>query len=266
MTVTVVSGASPEGWEQYGRRFVETFREHWPSEIELRFCGDGPRYPGFPSDMRYHDRLAESAALRNFQERHARNEIAHGRRLAPGQIGWSERKLAECYNFRYDAVRFCNKVFSIELVARTAPPGWLVWLDADIVTFARVPAVLFEALLPPGFALACLDRGNYHSECGFVGYNLQHPATLGFIRRFAAVYASDEVFALEEWHDSWVFDYLRRRERVPSYSIPHCSPKQPFINSVLGAYMDHLKGSSKTRGKSLVTQMLAGHNHQYWLT
>lgn len=274
----VVTSCSRAGWKLYGERFYRTFGEHWPEEVGLHVfsedlipedffesiagadAGPATRPTGF------YDLLHYSPACRAFLERHAGNPAAHGRERLPWQDGWTPGKVAAGYNFRYDAFRFAKKVFAIE-AARGEPYalGKLFWVDMDVVTFAPVGLDLLDELLPDDAALSCLDRGaTYHSECGFVGYNLAHAEAVDFIMRFALTYATDQVLTLPQWHDSWVFDWLRRQTGIATHAIPHCSRHQPFINSALGRCMDHLKGGSKDQGRSSPRHMVAGHRHPYW--
>lgn len=272
MSITVVTSCSAKGWLEYGKRFIETFAEYWPPSVQLLLFSEDPepvsavRAGRQVGQMRAtaFDLLRASRPAKAFLERHADDVRAQGRKQEPGQIGWTPNKVAAGYNFRYDAVRFSKKVFAIAAAAQVVTHGRLFWVDADVVTFEPVPFELLPRMLPDGFALSCLDRGTYHSECGFVGYNLEHPETRPFIAAFAGRYALGEVFRFEEWHDSWVFDWLRRARSVPTHLIPHRSNKQPFINSELGRYMDHLKGNSKGLGRSPVRHMVAGHDHRYW--
>jgi hypothetical protein len=155
------------------------------------------------------------------------------------------------YNFRQDAWRFSKKVFAIELVATKLTGGRLIWLDADTLTFADVPLEMLQRMPPEGCGIAHLDRPGYHSECGWIAYNLDVEGVRQFITRFAALYETKEVFQLTEWHDSWVFDWLRKRTpNVKSWAIPHKNSGHPFVYSELGKYMDHLKGARKQSGIS----------------
>lgn len=262
MKVAVVTSCSAQGWLQYGERFVRTFREHWPREVTLHLVSEDA-LPDCGAGVKFWPLWASSSMAREFEKRHAHRPVACGREARAGQIGWKEKQRAAGYNFRYDVVRFAKKVFAIELVSRTLG-GRLYWVDADVVSFAPVSLGLLAELLPAQAALSCLDRGSYHSECGFVGYNLEHAAARAFIEAFAATYASDDVFRLAEWHDSWVFDHERRRMHTPTHAIPHCSRRHPFVNSVLGLYMDHLKGRRKDLGRTPAHEMVAGYNLPYW--
>lgn len=250
MTPTaVVTSCSAEGLEKYGRRFVETFARFWP--------GDMPLYLVSEDDLPFAERVTMQLDLRRmdvaaeFLVRHASNQRAQGKIRKTSDVGWTPNKIAAGYNFRYDAFRFAKKVFSVALVAERL--GWrdrLLWVDADVVTFAKVPEAMLDKLLPPAVALSALVREGYHTETGFVGYNLEHEACRAFIKELVRLYASDEVFALQEWHDGWVFEWLRKKMGVPTHAIPHCSRRQPFLHSEIGKFCDHLKGPNKTIGRT----------------
>lgn len=251
MTIAVVTSCSAKGWDEYGRRFAETYVEHWPQDIPLFLVSEDstftPRATFIP--------LGASEAASEFLQRHAGNERAKGRVRLPTDSGWNEKKIREGYNFRFDAYRFARKVFAIELVAGMVAIGRLFWIDADVVTHATMRRDFLERILPSTRALCCLDRGAYHSECGFVGYNLEHPTCLPFIKAFASLYASDRVFELGQWHDSWVFDWLRRKANVPTHAIPHTSRSQPFEQSELSTFMSHLKGDRKRTDRAPSAQV-----------
>ena len=271
MRAAVVTSCSAKGWLQYGKRFVETFDRHWPVEVELHIVSEdmpaGAALGSFASSARpimFHELWKVSRVAREFNDRHARNLLVHGKVRREGDFGWTPKKIAAGYNFRLDAYRFSKKVFGVEAVSKWTTADLLFWVDADVVTFAPVPIGLLSDLLPGDVALACLDRGDYHSECGFVGYDLTHQAARPFIRELCGLYASDEFLHLKEWHDSWVFDYVRKFLHTPTRKIEHCSRHHPFVNSVLGHYMDHLKGSRKEAGRTPLHEMRAGFTDPYW--
>lgn len=271
--ISVVTSCSAKGWEEYGQRFVRSFAEHWPAEIPLHLVSEDDltsvalEVP-FPKQYRVMSLWSRAPQARAFHERHEFNPRMHGRERMPKDVGWTPKKQDRGYNFRYDAYRFAKKVFAIDLVAKEVECGRLFWIDADVVTFDDVPIHLLERMLPTDVALSCLDRGDYHSECGFVGYNLDHPQCREFIAAFADLYASDRVFELQEWHDSWVFDWLRREMNIPTFAIPHNSRHHPFVNSDLGKVMDHLKGARKAKGKTPVAEVLSSKKREmdYWRT
>ncbi len=262
--INVVTSCSAAGWKKYGAQFVDTFVKYWPKEVTLWVVSEDPLLLATATNVRFLP-LQYSDSWAHF------NEFVGGRKFAAGDATaprpdyltarWRDNS---GYNFRFDAVKFSKKVFAIELVAAQVKTGKLLWIDADVRTFAPVPIDLAEKTLPLNFAISCLARLGYHSECGYVGYDMNKRAAINFIREFAALYASGEVFKLSEWHDSWVFDYLRNKMLVPTYNIPHKSKGHPFINSVLGQYLDHMKGNRKERGRTPKSEQITHSKLDYW--
>jgi len=263
--VNVVTSCSFAGWEKYGRRFVETF-DQWPKSVVLHIVSedDLPKIAP-PNHKVVYWALNRSRHWRSFDATNKGLLWTQGTSSCPRPEGIAPRwRENSGHNFRYDAYKFSKKVFAIDLVAEHVEYGRLLWIDADVLTFAPVPEDLAVKVLPDGYALSHLHRIGYHSECGFVGYNLGDPTAIRFIKEFAKLYDSGEVFKLAEWHDSWVFDWLRNKLMIRAYPIPHRSKGHPFINSELGKYMDHLKGKRKDKGRSYGAEQVVNAKLPYW--
>lgn len=243
MTITVVTSCSAKGWTQYGERCIAGIVAHWPKEITVCLVSEdaNPLDKSFAERVKFFPLHTYPAAI-EFYKRHETNRRCHG---------FIDNGRGTGYNFRFDAYRFSKKVFAIGLIASLYPKGKLFWLDADTVTFKDVPIELFSSVLPDECDISFLDRPKYHSECGFVGYNLQRPMAQDFISKFVGLYEDDNVFKLKEWHDSFVFDQVRKALSVKEHKIPHTNISHPFVYSELGLYLDHLKGTRKGVGVSL---------------
>lgn len=240
--ITVVTSCSLRGWQEYGKKCIPTIFKHWPNDITVHLVSeDQISFDNLPilDKGRFTTwALQNSEHEKVFREKNKFNAVARG------------KKGSTSYSYLFDAWKFSKKVFAIDLVASQIKCGWLLWLDADIKTYKPLPREVLERVLPEGHNLSYLARKTKHTECGFVGYNLNVLGTREFIRSFAAAYSSGLVFNLKEWHDSWVFDWLRKASTVKGYEIPHTSEQQPFNYSELGQYMDHLKGPRKLYGYS----------------
>lgn len=244
MAVSVVTSCSLVGWKQYGLKCMNTLFHHWPSEVIVHLVSEEtlPLHEISKSVLGRHQfqfwPLMTDPSAREFYTAHANDKGCRGMRTGK-------------YNFRQDAWRFSKKVFAINMIAPKSA-GRLIWLDADTITLEPVPLEMLERMPPEEHGIAYLARPGYHSECGWIGYNLEIPGVRQFIARFAALYQTGEVFKLGEWHDSWVFDWLRKRmPEVTSWPIPHKNSGHPFVYSELGKYMDHLKGARKASGVSV---------------
>ena len=69
------------------------------------------------------------------------------------------------------------------------------------------------------------------------------------------MYDGGKLFQEKEWHDSYIFDLVRKkleiREKIENFDISKIdlfnlkTDDHIFISSVLGKYMDHKKGNRK---------------------
>jgi hypothetical protein len=245
--VTVVTSCSLSGWEQYGYKALMSMGLHWPKKAEYFFVSENT----MPSDMLSNVKKHLPLTVLNLLDYKKAHDF-YDRHKADAKVFGRHHSTRSGYNFRRDAWKFSKKVFAISMVTNNRPYGRLIWLDADTLTHRPVPMELLHRLPPDDFHIAYLDRSKlrYHSECGFVAYNLNHVETLEFITYFTNLYATDEVFKLSEWHDSWVFDYARAQTKVRGWPIPYTDIRHPFNYSELGKYMDHLKGNRKNLGVS----------------
>jgi hypothetical protein len=240
IVITVVTSFSPEGYELYGKRFIETFKKHWPKEVKLICAWEGPT-PDL--ELNGFDLLTTEPA-NSFFEKHAEDLVIHGKLDAP-PAKWAAKARREGYSVWHDAYKFAHKVFSICAAAKYVEGGKLFWIDADVGTHSQVPVGLLDTLLPDGTSLCYLARPGYHSELGFTGYNLDIPLTRQFLDDYLAQYEHG-LFVLDPaWDDCHQFDYLVQSLRPVVNRIPHTSHSQPFDSSVLGKYMTHYKGRRK---------------------
>jgi hypothetical protein len=265
MKYTVITSFHEEGLKQYGQRMIRTFERHWPTEVDLIVCAENCQPEVTRSNSLVYDLMQVSNNCRAFVERHRNNPLAHGQD-GPPEV-WNPKK-----SFRWNAVRFAYKVFSVALCADNLSSGWMIWLDADSHTHSPVPLDWLNKVCPDSAMISYLGRGEkYHSECGWVAYNLDHPETRNFIRDFVGMYNTDQIFDEREWHDSYIWDVVRKRYH-PNNNFYNLNPSyndkglagHPFINSELGLYMDHVKGDRKTYGHSKPKEVVSHPDHPYW--
>lgn len=265
MKYTVITTFNQSGLERYGQRMIDSFEKFWPADVDLIVCAENCTPRTSRPNTRVVDLLAASSELRTFIERHKDNPLAHGRAGPPG--AFSPKK-----QFKWDAVRFCYKVYSKAVCAEMIPSGWMIWIDADTVTHSPIPDTWLSSVCPGNSMVSYLGRGeSYHSECGWVAYNLDKSECRQFIRDFVNMYNRDDIFKLGEWHDSFVWDVLRKQfqgrckfHNLNPFAQTDAKAGHPFINSDLGKYMDHLKGARKDLGKSKPNDLKIKRSEEYW--
>lgn len=232
--IKVCSGFSPSGFKEYGKRFLETFHKHWPGDTDLVV------YTEEPVEM-------PRGACRSLWDCWGVAQFIQRNRGNPERCGtkqhakWKPRYIGRPYNFRFDAVKFSRQCFIPEAAAHDMDDGdILVWLDADVVTFADVPTDAIANLLGDK-DIVFLGRHGTHSEIGFWAVRLNY-RTREFLAMFADTWRSDKVFELEEWHSAFVFDWCRRHCSMKEHNLTPMGRGHVWHDSELSKWTDHLKG------------------------
>lgn len=260
MKIKVITSFSEGGYEEYASRCMTTFYMNWPDEIKLH-CYTSPNIPKHVFNKKVvFENITALQDLNKFVEKYKRN---------PAHNGFINEK----YQMKYDAIKFAHKVYSLIDGATKHDADIVFWLDADTVTHTPIPLDYIQNLIPQNCYTAYLGREHLkrramYSECGFVGYRTSgewEETHKMFMKMWKELYDRGFIFKLEEWHDSWIYDYLRKEFDVPghSWSIGLPDSQHPFIQK-FGCYMDHLKGQRKTRGKSYPHELLVRTDSEYW--
>jgi hypothetical protein len=81
---------------------------------------------------------------------------------------------------------------------------------------------------------------------------------------------------MEEWHDSYVFGQIVNQMKQIHPNVLDYSAEMylkeaktgggghPLINTVLGKWIDHMKGDRKNVGKSKSTDIMVKRKESYW--
>ena len=198
---TVVSTFSPEGYQQYGQKMVETFLEHWSDEVNMILWLD----EAIPFDHpRIEQKVGMPREIVEFRERHKEHPAAHGRKVEDGS---GQQK----YNHRNDAYRFIFLALLPSITAFTLMrrPSRMIWLDGDVHTFDRVSTEFLDQTAPESFEGSYLARKHHHPETGWVNFNL--PECDDLLEAIYRVYVEDRCFSGYEGSIfPYVFDALRK--------------------------------------------------------
>ena len=257
MTVQVVTGFHPAGWEQYGRRMIETFAVHWPAYVKLAVYVEEPTVLA-RGELRY---IHQCQGWDAFHERHKDNPITSGKAEPEPPLRWNDKERRNGYSYRFDAHKFGRMAYYVEDAARRAIDDeieLLLWFDGDTYTHKKVPNGWPESLMEDA-DFATLFRTGKHPEIGFQGYRLTVATARQLIRSFWLMYDRDLFLPCPEWHSAYILGELARGhgDGLDVAGIKSAGMRiknlawgtrgHVWHESPLTEYTDHLKGDTRKR-------------------
>ena len=278
MNITVVTTFHEPGMQTYGQRFMDSFAERIDPKIKLKVYAEDCMPEAKSANIEIYDAVYNLPKLNQFKSKWKGVPKANGE--CPPDI--KARRPRDWHKeFKWDAVRFANKVYAVFHAAAQNDCDWLVWMDADTYVHNNMSYGEFAEILPKDKWLTYVGRGkgsNTWPECGFYGLNLKHNMCQKFLQEFERYYedAENGIFKLEEWHDSFVFGHIvNELKRIDPNILDYTANivnrnaktgggRHPYINSVLGTWFDHMKGDRKFTGKSKEKDLVQHRPEKYW--
>lgn len=268
MNISVVTTFHKNGYDQYGKRMIQTFLKNWPAEVKLYVYTENCEVEESAPNLIIRDLHLSSPEIVKFKEKWKNVPKANGD-VSTDPIR-SKRKDAG-KGFKWNAIRFAHKVYAIFDCARSTDSDILFWMDADTVCHSPINIETLKKFCPPTIDLGFLGREGKYTECGLYSMNLRSSNVQAFLKEFQKMYddAENGIFTLEEWHDSFVFDAVRIKFRglltENNWSAGLIKGEgHPLINSEWGAYLDHLKGDRKISGRSKEKDLKVNRKESYW--
>lgn len=238
--ITIVTTFSDKGYEDYGKIFLESCKNYLDSSVDLLVYKDNVVIP-YQQNLKVLLLESNSPDLTKFKERNSFRDEAE-------------------VKFQWQSVRFSHKVYAIHHAAMNVKTRYLVWLDSDTELYDHVNDEYFIKFFSKGDFVGYLGRGGEaFSECGFMIYDLAHPSAKDFFNRFKWYYDTDELYNLKEWHDSFIFDTVRKEfeesGKINAINLSKDVNKHHF-NVVLDGYIMHLKGDRKHKREKMLEKAL----------
>lgn len=276
MKISVVTTFHQPGYDQYAKNMIQTFLKTWPKEVNLYAYAENCQVTEQGDNLIVKDLHSSSQDLVNFKEKWKTVPKANGD-LSQDPVRGKRKDAAK--SFKWNAIRFANKVYAILACASETDSDILMWMDADTICHSPIVMKDLNRMIPLDKDLCFLGRKGKYSECGLYSLNLRSETTKNFLSEFKKMYENAEsgIFSLEEWHDSFVFDVVRLK--IPSLKqldwAEHLNDLRPtkgnskgeghpLINSEWGAWLDHLKGDRKAIGKSKRADLKIDRQEPYW--
>lgn len=263
----------------YGQKFINSFERNVDKKIKMIVYAEDctPENPD-QEQITILDSKKSLPKLNKFKKRWGNDPKANG---VPPEYIKIKRPRDHHKKFKWDAIRFSNKVYSVFDAAERVDSDWLVWMDADTYVHSNWSYDDFKSCLPDTSWITYVGRGKGSQtwpECGFYGLNLKNVVCKEFLTEFERMYqdAANGIFTLDEWHDSYVFGHILNNFKKTAPNVLDYSAElylknaktggggHPLINSKLGNWIDHMKGDRKYAGKSMKEDLLITRSENYW--
>jgi len=220
MKIQTITSWNNKLHKEYAHRFEKTY--NWPFDLLV-----------YNEDVDMFDKIPD---LKKFIERNKDREVE---------------------SFKKDGVRFSYKVYAYTHAIENASSDvdGLICIDADSVFYKSIDVDWIKKHIhKDDCMMSYLGRGSNYSECGFLYFNMKHDQTRNYARYMKKMYDFNEIYSLSEYHDSYVWDYVRKvfesELKVKNNNIGDNKGGHVQARSILGTVYDHTKGKRKLVGKS----------------
>jgi len=275
-SLTIVTTWGPKYWPKPVQAGIQSTVKNWPGHAKILLYPDDMSQQLDLPRTEYYDLCKEQPKLKEFIARHKNNPKYNPRIKQNNKERKDFDKNTQIYI--YDCVRFSYKVFACIDAYQRTKPDMLWFLDADIVTFEKIPMSWLEHIIPDTAFTSYLGRPKKgFSETGYYAFNTSHKYAGEFFERWQTYYDKDRFLELKGYTDSFTFDgariELEKEGKIKNEDLNDGRwaggrrSRHPFINSELGQYMDHLKGyDRKAAMTSKKRDLTTKQSHPYWKT
>jgi hypothetical protein len=239
MTYSIITSFNEKYWKDIAEENLVSLDQHWPLEHKIFCYHELKSLPtNFSNRIEWIDLYNNVPDLKLFVEKYKDDKRANGAK-----------------GFRTNAVKFVHKTFAIWDCYKKIKRGWLIWLDCDAYVYRQVNNEFLNSICKENTSISYLGRPGKYSECGFLAFNLDNHMTIKFLEEWENLYTSGDFIHLSENHDSWTFDYIRKKwnqeKLFNNLNKNAVTNKNPFSQSLIGPYIAHAKGKGKDKAREV---------------
>ena len=190
-----ITSFGDSGYDLYGEKFLKTFIRYWDAPLNV-YYEEKRRFP----------KSKKINYLPLWEVPHVEEYLKRPK----------VQKTAKIEDYRFQVHKFSRKSFvQIDEIRKG---GKVFWLDADIETSekADIQKVLRHL---KGTAICYMGREGFYPCTSFVGFDGNHELIHYFVEAYEDIYLSEEIFNIPEWHDAYVFDWVRKKV-VEEHDLP----------------------------------------------
>tara|TARA_E500000318_G_C3564010_1_gene214842 strand:+ start:498 stop:1292 length:795 start_codon:yes stop_codon:yes gene_type:complete len=250
MSIACVTTYNKKLYEKYAQTFVETYNWDFPLFV---YAEEDMGKAELPIQW-YKNTYTEVPGCKKFVDENK------------DRVPWYDKGAPSQGNiFLFDAARFCHKVYAYcdFIINHGDDYKGVICIDADSVFYKPCDEAWIDKYIHrDDCMMSYMGRGrefkenvpgSQYSECGYLYFNMMHPKTKDYAKAVLDVYNSGKIFDLKEWHDSYVWDWVRlkfqNKYQIKNNNIGDNKPGHVQPRICLGEIYDHCKGKKRKENK-----------------
>lgn len=257
-SVEFVTSVSRAYLERHGLELLNSLVRHGPSDARIRlYCdasGEGCSLDDYalPSALETRVCRVDLFAVTTVGEYVERNRACVEGRIGPVAADPDVRRRSPRYNYRWDALTFGRKGFSLAHALLTTRAAYTFWVDSDLVVVKDITAEVLCRLFGRRASIVFFGRKGTHTETGFLGFRSSRECVREFARSYLTMWESGGVFRLSSgWTDCDVFDAVLNKMvadgKLEVRNLSRYPRGHVIATSSLGEFLQHRKGHRKAR-------------------
>jgi hypothetical protein len=239
MVTKVITTFSIDGYELYGKKMVNAWLEHWPSNFELIVYTEDFNLEEKNPRLKEIDLNDACPTLKEFKEKS---------KLLYDDNKKTKRRIDK-------AIRWSHKVYAISH-ALAHSNDYLIFLDGDTCTRKSVPPDFASSLVKNHLFAVHFEKliHGLHFETGLIVFNLNHPQIHILKEELQKGYDNFKIYNLPKAWDSFWFVHLYKTFNLDVLNLGY----GVFTNPLVKERIIHNVGKEKFNNSSIKYDKYSG--------
>jgi len=232
----LITTFSKEGYELYGKRWINSVLKYWPSDTQIIVYVDFDLLPP-----------AENFTIKNFE-----NEFPDHQEFKKFIKSYyiNSNKEIEVGN---KTIKFSFKGFVIDNELSITTEKILVWLDGDVETTDYVSTTMFDDMLKGTFLACQQEKNNKHTESGILVFDTSHNLASSFSKEFKNYYRNKQLTSIKKPYDGYIISTILKNQKYNYIDLnagfnvtdKKSTKEDTFLHPILKSHFIHWIGIGK---------------------
>lgn len=227
---TIITTFSQDGYELYGKSMVESWSKFWSKHYKLVVYVEDFKFD--IADPRIEQRDIHQSCPDLVQFKKESQELLKDKKI--------EKRIQK-------TIKWSHKVFAIDHALRNSKDKFLIYLDGDTYTIAKVHKGLAARLLYDDSLFAVhFERllAGKHFETGLIVFDREHKRMSEFLEVYKQGYTSMDIYSMDKTWDGFWLVHISEKYEFPVKNLATKTTKV-FNNPIVREILRHDVGPKK---------------------